>query len=130
MKTLILLLVLSVTSCATTRREQNAVAVTQIAEFKTALDAFEVDCGRYPSTSEGLSALIVRPLSLGEDRWRGPYLQGNRIPSDPWGHQFIYLCPGKHNTNAFDVYSLGRDGMSTTGGADADDISNCAKRCR
>jgi general secretion pathway protein G len=128
---LVLLLVLCATSCATTRREHKAIAFLWIAEFKTALDAFEVDCGRYPSTSEGSSALITRPPNLGVDQWRGPYLQTHAIPSDPWGHQFVYLCPGKHNTDAFDLYSFGPDGMSKTGGEDADDINSWSlKSCR
>ena len=97
--------------------------MTQMAVFKTALEAFHEDCGRLPSTSEGLSALIARPASLSEKQWRGPYLMADRIPKDPWGHDYVYRFPAAKGTNAFDLYSLGPDGVTKSGGNDADDIS-------
>jgi len=126
-KMFIPLLLLCATSCATVEDDGVAAAVTQVGMFRTALEAFDVDCGRFPSSNEGLSALITRPTALSDNRWRGPYLQASAIPRDPWGHEYVYCCPGKHNTNTFDLYSLGTDGVSKTGGADADDIASWPK---
>ena len=98
--------------------------MTAIANFTYALEEFEVDCGRFPSTAEGLNALTVRPADIPEAKWH-PYLKG--VPKDPWGHSFVYRCPGLHNTNRFDIYSLGPNGESKSGGEDADDIANWSK---
>lgn len=91
-------------------------------ELKTGLNRFEIDCGHYPSTAENLSALVVRPTDIPEGQWHGPYLAS--IPKDQWGHDFIYRCPGIHNTNGYDFYSCGPDGVSKSGGDDPDDIHN------
>jgi general secretion pathway protein G len=95
---------------------------TEIRAYTTALESFQSDCGRFPSTSEGLRALITRPAGIPEERWHGPYL--DFINKDPWGHDYVYSYPGEHNTNAFDIYSLGPDGVSSSAGNDADDIAN------
>lgn len=93
-------------------------AGTQIENFKSVLDAFEVDNGFYPSTSDGLQALIEQPQ--GANNWRGPYLAGD-IPLDPWGvNPYVYEYPGKHNEKGFDLYSYGPDGQAGT----EDDITN------
>ena len=94
------------------------------ADVRTALGRFEVDVGRYPTTSEGLGALIKRPSNVPEAKWLGPYLDDRRSLRDPWGHDFVYSCPGVHNSNLYDFYSMGPDGVSKTGGDDPDDISN------
>jgi general secretion pathway protein G len=73
-----------------------------------ALDLFEVDNGRYPASQEGLKALIENPADL-ED-WKGPYIQGETVPKDPWGNEYVYICPGLKNKLAYDLYSLGPDG--------------------
>ena len=75
----------------------------------------------------GVAALTSRPAGLTETQWHGPYLDA-AIPKDPWGHDYVYACPGVHNTNGFDVYSLGPDGASKSGGEDYDNISNWPKR--
>lgn len=80
-------------------------AQLQIQDFSTALDVFRLDVGRYPTTAEGLQALVVQPA--GVDRWNGPYLRKNVIPKDPWGNDYLYRSPGQHG--AFDLYSLGAD---------------------
>jgi len=98
-------------------------AKTQIENFSTALAAFKKDCNRYPSTVEGLEALVVCPTNISAAKWKESYLK-REIPLDPWGHPYIYLCPGLRNTNSFDIYSCGSDGISKTGGADRDDINN------
>ena len=83
-------------------------AQTQIANFKTALDAFEVDNGYYPKGKNGLIDLIQQPRD--SQNWRGPYIQSDTIPKDPWGNDYIYECPGRHNTTSYDLSSQGPPG--------------------
>jgi len=66
--------------------------------------------GDYPTTAEGLQALITAPANKA-DRWNGPYLQENKIPEDPWKRPYQYRYPGTHNKNGYDVYSLGPSGQ-------------------
>jgi general secretion pathway protein G len=101
------------------RAEQGRVtsAITQIHNFKVALDTFRIDCRRYPTTEEGLRALVEQPGNVTGWNSEG-YIEN--IPPDPWGNPYIYRCPGQHNPNGFDVYSFGPDGQD--GGAD--DIGN------
>ena len=90
----------------------------------TALSQFESDVGRYPTTMEGLVPLIRRPSGTSAapaGGWHGPYVESAQ---DAWKRDFVYLCPGVHNTNGFDLYSRGEDGLSRSGGKDADDINN------
>jgi general secretion pathway protein G len=93
------------------RSEQARVtaAQTQIANFKTALDAFEVDTGHYPKGRNGLADLVQQPRE--STGWHGPYL--DNIPKDPWGNDYIYECPGKHNPNSYDISSQGAPGKDT-----------------
>lgn len=102
------------------RSEQANVtsAKTQISSFETALDAFEVDLGRYPTTQEGLTALVKKPVSL--DKWEEPYLTRSAIPHDPWGHPYTYRQPGQHNSHGYDLSSNGPDGQAGS----SDDITN------
>ena len=93
-----------------------------LVSIKTAFDAFAVDCGRYPTTSEGFAALLNCPTNISSSRWRGPYL--DRKPTDPWGDDYVYRYPGIHNTSSFDLYSCGADGISKSVGNDLDDINN------
>jgi general secretion pathway protein G len=94
----------------------------EIEAFKTSLQTFEKDCGRLPSSEEGLGALVQKPANVPDSQWHGPYLDS--IPKDPWGHGYVYHCPGRHGTNRFEVYSSGPDGVSKSGGEDADDIAS------
>lgn len=80
-------------------------AKLQIEDFGSALDLYVLDVGRYPSSDEGLEALIEAPP--GATRWHGPYLKKNYVPKDPWGNDFHYRFPGEHGT--YDLYSLGAD---------------------
>jgi general secretion pathway protein G len=89
----------------------------QISNIETALDAFEIQVGRYPTTEEGLNALVDQPN--GAKDWAGPYLK-QKIGNDPWAHPFIYKQPGVHNPKSYDVYSVGPDGAEGGG----DDIGN------
>ena len=116
------LLAMSVSSCGVPDHRDHQSEV-QLVCFKTALRAFAEDCGRYPSSDEGLEALIRRPEAIPEIRWKGPYLDPpTGIPLDGWGHAYVYRSPGIHGTNQFEIYSGGTDGVSKSGGDDADDI--------
>jgi general secretion pathway protein G len=85
----------------------------------TALDLYELDNGFYPTTEQGLSALLTKPTtSPVPSDWRGPYLK--RKPIDPWGNPYIYIYPGNHNPDSYDLYSYGKDGVEGGG----DDITN------
>ena len=84
-------------------------AKAQIELFGTALDAFRLDTGRYPTTDEGLKALREKPS--GVESWSGPYLP-KEVPVDPWGKPYIYKSPGEHGE--YDLFSYGLDG--TEGG--------------
>ena len=93
-------------------------------QFKVALNYFSNDCGRYPTTAEGFTALINCPTNILSGRWHGPYIDPPKIPQDVWHHDYVYRCPGIHNTNGYDLYSCGYDGISKSGGDDLDDINN------
>ncbi|MFH0784256.1 MAG: type II secretion system major pseudopilin GspG [Pseudomonadota bacterium] len=98
-------------------------AIMQIQAMETALKMYKLDNGMYPSTEQGLQALVELPAS-GKlpTKWRvGGYLEKKKIPVDPWGHGFVYLCPGAKGD--FDLSSLGADGEP--GGENAaKDINN------
>lgn len=93
------------------RAEQARVtaAQTDISNISSALDTFEIDNGHYPTTSQGLIALIKRPPGM--PNWHGPYLKGNSVPLDPWGHPYQYRCPGQHSKDGYDLWSLGPTGQ-------------------
>jgi len=91
-------------------------AKIQIESLSSALDLYFLDAGRYPTTSEGLGALLQRPGSV--MNWNGPYLKGNAIPNDPWGKRYAYRSPGQHGN--FDIISYGADGQEGGTGAGAD----------
>lgn len=90
-------------------------AQAQIDAFGKALDQYRLDVGRYPSTEQGLQALIVAPG--GEGRWAGPYLQ-KAVPADPWGQPYQYRQPGEHGE--YDLLSWGADGKPGGEGTAAD----------
>lgn len=92
---------------------------TQIENLSAALDMFRLEVGRYPTSSEGLQALIEAPA--GTDRWKGPYLKKNIIPKDAWGNEFHYEAPG--NNGPFDLYSYGPDNAQGGDGDNADIVS-------
>src|SRR4051812_6868396 len=91
-------------------------AKIQIESFASALDLFFLDTGRYPNTSEGLTALVRRPGNTLP--WNGPYLKGAVVPNDPWGNAYVYRMPGQHGT--YDLISYGSDGNEGGTGAAAD----------
>ena len=83
-------------------------ARAQIANFETALSTFEIDLSRYPTTTEGLRALVQKPTSDSEG-WLQPYLSREEVPKDPWGNEYVYRYPGQYNENGYDLYSVGPD---------------------
>jgi general secretion pathway protein G len=91
-------------------------AKIQIQSFASALDLFYLDAGRYPSTSEGLAAL-VKPAA-GLTTWNGPYVKGGVLPNDPWGRPYMYRSPGERNP--YEIVSYGSDGQEGGTGAAAD----------
>ncbi|MCB1379285.1 MAG: type II secretion system major pseudopilin GspG [Alphaproteobacteria bacterium] len=94
-------------------------AQVQIESLVTSIELFHIDVGRYPTTAEGLNALVKQPGSV--PGWNGPYISKGTIPLDPWGRPYAYQIPGKKG--AFDLVSYGRDGKE--GGSDEDaDVSN------
>lgn len=97
-------------------------AKIQIQGFSSALDLFYLDAGRYPSSSEGLNALVQRPGNV--STWNGPYLKGGTVPLDPWGKAYAYRAPGQHGP--FDIVSLGSDGQEG-GTGNAADVTSWAR---
>lgn len=88
----------------------------QLQSFSSALDLFYLDAGRYPSTSEGLAALVQRTSGAGS--WNGPYLKGGNLPNDPWNHAYIYRSPGERSP--YEIISYGSDGQEGGSGIAAD----------
>lgn len=89
--------------------------------LKTSLTRYKIDMGDYPSSAEGLSALLTAPASKA-DRWRGPYIEvtGGKLPLDPWGEAYRYRYPGTKNKGSYDLYSVGVDKADGT----EDDVGN------
>jgi general secretion pathway protein G len=88
--------------------------------FRTALNLYEMENGNFPTTEQGLKALIEKPTGEPAPKsWRR-YWDGKNIPSDPWNKDYIYVCPGVHNTDSYDLSSSGQDGKPET----EDDIKN------
>jgi general secretion pathway protein G len=100
------------------RSEQarDAAARADIASIKTALDAYEVDNGYYP---RNIGELLQQPGNA--VHWHGPYLE--KVPQDPWGQNYNYIFPGKHNPSGYDIFSAGPDQKAGTD----DDIGNWSK---
>jgi general secretion pathway protein G len=94
------------------------VAQAQINAFGKALDTYRLEVGRYPTTEQGLNALVTRPQN--EAKWNGPYLQ-KAVPLDPWDKPYQYKSPGEHGE--FDLWSFGKDGQPG-GTGDAADITS------
>ncbi len=99
-------------------KSQVKVAKAQIDSLEKALDQYRLDVGHYPSTEEGLQALVAAPSS--EANWAGPYLRKG-IPADPWGRPYVYTQPGTHGE--YDLLSYGKDGREGGTGEDADIVN-------
>jgi len=94
------------------------MAQAQIESLQQALDLYRLDTGQYPSTEQGLKALVDRPAN--EAKWGGPYLKKG-VPMDPWGRPYLYRYPGEKSE--LDLVSLGKDGQPG-GSGEAADITN------
>jgi general secretion pathway protein G len=92
---------------------------TQIAELESALDNYRLDVGSYPTTQMGLQALLSKPT--GVEHWDGPYLKKEELPTDAWGHAYVYKSPGDHGD--YDLLSYGADGQPGGEGVAADIVS-------
>lgn len=96
----------------------SSTAQTQISQLEQALETYRLRMGRYPSTDEGLEALVTPPADA---RLAARFPEGgfiNNLPTDPWGNEFLYLYPGEQGR--FDVWTLGADGREGGEGEDAD----------
>lgn len=92
---------------------RRAAAAVQIAHLVDALSMFEVDNGYFPKGSDGLQSLITRPRDA-QSTWKGPYLQKDKVPLDPWKHPYVYQYPGRHNPASYDLYTNGKDALGGT----------------
>ncbi|XHS79815.1 type II secretion system major pseudopilin GspG [Burkholderiaceae bacterium UC74_6] len=101
-------------------RSEVTTAKAQLDSLDKALQAYRIDMGRFPSSSEGLNALVQAPAAGGIDgRWHGPYLKGN-LPADPWGMPYQYRNPSQQPGRDYELFSFGRDRVAGGTGDDAD----------
>jgi general secretion pathway protein G len=106
-----------------TKRSEQAketAAKADISNMELALDAFEIDTGRYPTNTEGLKALFEEPSNA--QGWKGPYLKRG-LPRDPWGKEYLYKQPGQYNKYGYDLSSSGPDGQP----GNDDDVINWSR---
>ena len=105
-------------------KAQQAAAVADIeANLAVALDMYELDVGRFPTTEQGLKALIEAPSTPPvPNNWGGPYLKKKAVPLDPWGQEYLYRSPGTYNQESYDIFSYGADGVQSD-----DDVVNWQK---
>jgi general secretion pathway protein G len=94
-------------------------AKIEIGQISQALDLFKLEIGRYPTSQEGLQALISAPP--GVTNWNGPYWKKSTLPKDPWGNEYKYIAPGQHGP--YDIMSYGADGKEGGEGANKDIMS-------
>jgi general secretion pathway protein G len=99
------------------KKAKISTARTQISLFEQGIFDFRVDMDRLPDSNSGLRSLIENVN--GEEKWKGPYLK--KLPKDPWGHDYVYVCPGQHGD--FDIISYGSDGQPG-GTGDAADLGS------
>src|SRR5438046_9975963 len=93
------------------------IAHQSIERLASVLDMYKLDVGSYPTTDQGLQALISPPP--GVSRWSGPYVKGDKVPEDPWGRPFLYRSPSQRPGHEFDLYSLGPTGQPGATGKEA-----------
>jgi general secretion pathway protein G len=87
------------------------IAQQSVERLATILDMYKLDIGDYPTTDQGLQALLTQPQGIAH--WSGPYLKGDKLPEDPWGHPFVYRSPSERPGHEYDLYSLGPRGQAT-----------------
>jgi general secretion pathway protein G len=101
-------------------KAKRLAAKSQVGLLESPLDLYQLDIGMYPTTNQGLLALVNPPADLpNPGAWDGPYMK-TEIPMDPWGRPYNYMCPGRYNPNSYDLWSSGPNMID----GDADDIGN------
>ncbi len=97
-------------------QSKTAAARAQVELFGASLDQYKLDVGSYPTTAQGLDALVRNP---NVNNWAGPYLKKNTVPKDPWGNPYQYACcPGQHGD--YDLWTFGADNAPGGDGENAD----------
>ena len=91
---------------------RNSIARQSIERLSSVLDMYKLDIGSYPTTEQGLQALVTRPTAGGN--WNGPYVKGEQQPLDPWNHQYVYRSPSTRGGHDYDLCSLGANGQPGT----------------
>lgn len=102
------------------RKADIKAAQTQVHNFKSAIDLYVTDCRSYPTTDQGLAALVRKPDDLPSAASWGPDPYLESIPKDPWGHEYQYVYPSEHGASGPDIWSYGPDGED---GSDDDIVS-------
>lgn len=100
-------------------KSEVTVAKAQMEAFEKSLDTYRLDVGRYPTTEEGMGALMAAPPAAGA-KWNGPYLKKG-VPKDPWGNPYLYRAPGAKAE--YEIISTGKDGQPGGTGDNADIVS-------
>jgi general secretion pathway protein G len=101
------------------QKQQDIARMFVKQSMQAPLFAYKMQMGSFPNTAEGLQALVAAPAT-NADRWRGPYLQDSKLPTDPWGEPYQYRYPGVKNKDSYDLWSKGPDKTDGT----EDDIGN------
>jgi general secretion pathway protein G len=103
------------------QKGQTDAARAQVNTLKNVLNSYYMDNSCFPTTEQGLKALAERPsIPPVPENWNGPYTEETKLPKDPWGRELRYVCPGVHNPEKYDLWSLGKDNAEGGTGADAD----------
>jgi general secretion pathway protein G len=103
------------------QKGQSAAIKAQVNSLKNVLNSYYMDNSCFPTTEQGLKALIEKPGAPPvPENWNGPYLEDNKLPKDPWGRELHYVSPGVHNPLKYDLYTLGQDNAEGGTGVDAD----------
>lgn len=123
---IIILAILSTAIVATLHNKPDEARVSQakadISTMESQMEVLRMEMGRYLHEEEGLEGLAVRPDSDDAQKWNGPYIK--RLNKDPWGNPYVYLNPGVHNPDGFDILSYGADGQEGGTGSYDRDIGN------
>ena len=91
-----------------------SVAKQSIERLSSVLDLYDLDMGSYPTTEQGLAALVKRPA--GAENWNGPYLKGDTVPLDPWSRTYVYRSPSERAQHDYDLCSSGPNGEQNQAG--------------
>ncbi len=100
---------------------KTSVARQQVERLGSVLDLYKLDIASYPTTEQGIAALVVKPSDV--ENWNGPYLKGDQSPKDPWNHEWLYRNPSNRTAHDYDLCSAGPDGKGT-GPGEGDAICN------